>query len=137
MKGEIRMKQTYSKPVFMAEGFSFTESIAACDIQVGESVSPDMITVKSGDKVCNVGDNGHKPGKGTIPSQYYPINIFNDDNDPVSSGCDYDWDGKNILGPVDAEGKRPSYGDWGPAIYGAVANNDNHKPAYNGKTFHS
>ena len=51
------MKKVYESPVFLAEAYSFSSSIANC----GQSVNnPQFVEV--GDKLCDNPHNGHKYG---------------------------------------------------------------------------
>lgn len=124
------MKKDYNRPYFFAEEYSFCDSIASCEIQVGESESPDPILIHEKDSLCPVGDGGHYAGKNNanIPGSMYPLTLFNDGE---KNDCLFDWSG----GDVTSNGE--SYGDFGHAFYGATANNYNHRPAYKGKTFFS
>ena len=50
----------YEKPVFIVESYTFSDSIAACDIDV-DIAKP--IKIGSNTSLCDVGDNGHHFGK--------------------------------------------------------------------------
>lgn len=51
------MKKVYESPVFLAEAYSFSSSIANC----GHS-SKEPVTVHVGDPLCLQGDGGHRYG---------------------------------------------------------------------------
>lgn len=116
------MKREYVKPVYIAESYMFTESIAACDISVG-SPETNPITVNKGDSMCPVGDSGHIAGKGYLGTegyQQYPVTIF---NDGPQDGCSFDWNGDRK--------------EFGQAFYGANPSEKKHIPAHNGSVFFS
>lgn len=118
------MKKTYVKPVFYAEKYTVSSSIAACEYHTDPN-EPLMITY--GQKLCAVGDNGHTAGEGILADQrIYPTTVFNDGTD--KDGCIYDWDGMTVAQTGESFGK---------SFYGAKANNDNHVPAYNGAVMFS
>lgn len=53
------MKKAYVKPVFLAEEFEGTASVAACEYRA----SHDPLEVWNERNICSVGDNGHFIGK--------------------------------------------------------------------------
>ena len=120
----------YVKPNFYAENYQITDSIAACNGDQQISVQ-EKLTVEIGKAMCPVGDKGHFSGKGFIPASEYPLTLFNDGKEKTD--CKYDWNGKgDVYGP---DGK--PVGSFGKAFYGAEAQNDNHRPAYDQKVFFS
>lgn len=135
------MKRKYEKPVFYAEGYVFSSSIAACDIDI-DITAP--LTIERGvTKLCPVDDNGHFFGgkkinkhgkrgyKGSISEEIGDkrdfVTLFNDGD---ATGCEYDWDGRaNIVAQT---------GDsFAASFFGNEANPGNHAPAYNGQVFMS
>ena len=129
------MKREYVKPVFYAEEYVVTNSIAACEFtDVNEP-----LTINYGDNVCGHGIDGHVWGgqngkSGTIGNVNNGVlTLFNDGAD--KDACLYDWGGPNnnvVTGP-DGE----SYGSFAQAFYGNSADVGNHSPGYMGQSFFS
>lgn len=132
------MKKTYVKPVFVAEGYTFTESIASCYKNPDANTSPVKIP-KFGTNLCAANDGGHKAGDGGMYTKEtdYPLTIFNDGagkvwdkidhvddkGRPYLVGCDYDWAGETKEGLA----------DFSQDFYGNnSANSHQHRPAING-----
>lgn len=131
------MKREYISPVFIAELYSFTESIANCDVPEGKA----PLLINWEEHLCVAGcDKGHVAGKGglyTNPTDY-PLTIFNDGKDivwdkkdpiyadtdpehkyPIYSGCDYDWTGD------DKKFSQDFFGN-------SASSSDQHRPSYKG-----
>ena len=131
------MKKIYSKPVFYAEQYFFSDSIASCGYQVDPNRP---VNIQFGTNVCGVGDGGHKYGnKGGI----YNWDISDGTQDFVTATlfatttteCTFGWDyNKNI---VYSPGKTTQLGTFAQAFYGNSANEDNHAPGYDGAAFFS
>lgn len=128
------MKRKYEKPVLYAEGYVFSSSIAACDIDI--DITAPLTIVKGVTKLCPVDDNGHVFGgqngkKGSIIQKLHEdrekVTLFNDGD---ATGCEYDWDGRtNIVAQT---------GDsFAASFFGNEANPQNHAPAYDGQVFMS
>lgn len=126
------MKRKYVKPVFYAEEYVFSSSIATCDIDI-DTTAP-LTIIRKETRLCPVQDNGHCFGgsngrKGSITvklgDQSEAVTLFNDGD---SAGCKYDWDGRaNIVAQT---------GDsFAESFFGNEANKENHAPGYNGQTF--
>ena len=124
----------YEKPIFIVESYTFSDSIAKCDIDI-DTTGP-LTIIKGETKLCPVDDNGHVWGsqngkKGSIIEKCHEtkteITLFNDGD---STGCEYDWNGRtNIIAQT---------GDsFANSFFGNGANPDNHAPAYNGQVFMS
>ena len=134
------MKTKYEKPLFIVENYTFSDSIAKCDIDI-DTTEPLKIYRKIGDegtntKLCGVMDEGHVWGgqngkKGSIIDRLKEtrnqITLFNDGD---SLGCQYDWDGRNNVVAQTGDSFAESF-------FGNDANPDNHAPAYNGQVFMS
>lgn len=94
----------YEKPVFIVESYTFSDSIAACDIDA-DIAKP--IKIDSNTSLCDVGDNGHHFGKkGSVISEnpgMESTTLFNDGAE--STACYFDWNGNpNIVyGPKKME----------------------------------
>lgn len=126
--GGIKMKREYVKPVFIAETYAFSESIAACDYHQGDTEANPVI-IPANVHMCPVNDGGHVTGKKGIPVSKYPVSVFNDGD---ATGCTFDWE-KNGIVKFDGV----IYPSFGQALFGAKANNENHTIIYNGKVFFS
>lgn len=106
------MKKAYVKPVFAAEVFESTESVAACTIG-----SSDPYAVWKGDFICTHGNNGHKvdhTGKAPVSDYWgYATNGHSKDGTEISNAdtntssmlfnsgrveCDFVWN--SYSGPV-------------------------------------
>lgn len=111
-------KQKYTKPLFIIEQYAYNDSIAACEYQTDPNKPLEIV---EGQMLCNVGDEGHVAGRGSIKKTAFPTTVFNDGID--HDACIYDWDGIIVAQTGESFGK---------SFYGANANNDNHVPAYNG-----
>lgn len=121
------MKRNYVKPVFVAECYSFSSSIAKC----GWSVN-DPLTVNKGDNLCKGGNDGHvykgqNGKKGLLQDAPDTITLFNDGS---ASACQYDWNGEtNIVSQTGA--------DFASSFYGNEADWGSHAPGYKGLVFYS
>lgn len=122
------MKKVYESPVFLAEAYSFSSSIASCDYSTGPNTP---VTIRLGDNLCSVGDQGHKYSTNSLAYQQFQLQeatIFNDGTD--NSACYFDWAGKGK--PVAQTGK-----SFAQTFYGNSANEDKHAPGYKGAAFFS
>ena len=129
-KGIIIMKKVYESPVFVAEEYNFSDSIAQCDIHPDDYIeNNNYLEIALKDNICG-SDNGHKAGSGAIPESLYPVRLFNDGSDV--DVCAFDWDGKVVK---DTNGI--SYGSFQAAFAGDSADNPNHTPAFKGQIFFS
>ncbi len=125
------MKKVYEKPVFVAEEYTFSDSIAKCDIDI-DTTKP-LTFIKKQTNACPVGDGhvygGNSGNKGTIVTECKgadKITLFNDGTD--ATGCEFDWDGrKNIVAQT---------GDnFAVSMYGNDASLGNHSPSYGTQVF--
>lgn len=126
---DYEMKRSYERPVFYAEAYIFSSSIAKCDIDV-DTTAP--LTFKVGETNACANGDGHVYGgqnskKGAIRENGGAdvITLF---NDGAATACQYDWDGRtNIVAQTEK--------NFAESMYGNDANVGNHAPAYNGSTF--
>lgn len=122
------MKKVYESPVFLAEAYSFSSSIASCDYSTDPNTP---VPIKLGDNLCIVGDKGHKYSEKSLAYQKFHLSeatIFNDGTD--NSACIFDWAGKGK--PVAQTGQ-----SFAQTFYGNNASEGNHAPGYNGAAFFS
>lgn len=122
----------YESPVFFAETYRFSSSIAKCDIDA-DTTAP-LTIVLGQTNMCNGGTDGHVYGghnmkQGSIVENgiaVSPATIFNDGTS--NSGCWYDWDG--ITNKVAQTGD-----NFAASFYGNQANEGKHSPGYQGQSF--
>jgi len=121
----------YESPMFFAETYRFSSSIAKCDIDIDTTAPLSIILGQT--SMCDGGADGHVYGgqnqkKGSIVENgiaVSPATIF---NDGASSACWYDWDGRT--------NKVAQTGDnFAASFYGNQANEAKHAPGYEGQTF--
>ena len=124
------MKKVYESPVFLAEAYSFSSSIASC----GQSVNNPQF-VKVGDELCDTPHNGHKYGGQHGTSGSLAVNditsgyLFNDGD---ATACTIDWDYQNDIVKVNGS----PYGSFSQAFYGNNSSGG-HRPGYHGVAFFS
>lgn len=132
------MKRSYSRPVFYAEEYTFSSSIAKCDLDI-DTTDPLTFVVKE-TNVClkpngdgTYTSDGHVYGgnngdKGAVREAGGAdvITVF---NDGISeNACQYDWDGrKNIVAQTGQNFQR--------SFVGTNADFKNHAPGYEGLVF--
>ena len=135
------MRRSYSRPVFYAEAYTVSDSIAACDYKVEETT---VLEIEKGDNMCSNSHNGHKYGgqKGNSGNIVgfgggNNITLFNDG--AGTSGCQYDWGGRqnNVVYGYDQNGNYISMGTFAAAFYGTEATEKQHAPGYMGAAFFS
>lgn len=135
------MRRNYSKPLFFAEEYTFSSSIAKCGINI--DTTPPIVAVKRETILCvqkkNDGsyqsDNGHPYGgnkgdRGLVANMDPDpsITIFNDGDSTNSPNCEYDWDGRtNIV--------RQTGANFAQSFLGTNSDEKNHTPGYNGMAF--
>ena len=126
------MKKVYESPVFLAEAYSFSSSIANCNHS-----SKEPVTVRVGEALCLQGDGGHKYGgqsgdKGTlVKNEIREVTLF---NDGAGTGCPYDWNKNDnqVTGPDGV-----NYGTFAQAFFGNNSNVEQHSLGYGGDAFFS
>lgn len=136
------MKREYVKPVFVAESYSFNDTIAQCEYHVDPNKP---IEIGLDTPLCKVKDGGHSLGgvhdyEGNIAKNYFGatdkehpipegtiITLFNDGSE--KNACLFDWAGPKAQ-IIDAAGNE--YGQFAQAIFGNKAGEGNHAPAYEG-----
>lgn len=115
------MKKVYESPVFLAEAYSFSSSIANCTRKT-DTNKPTEIGL--GENLCQVGDNGHAY---STKSKAYKIcqtevtTIFNDGI--YNNACVFDWAGKGKL----VQQTNLSFAE---TFYGNGASENNHAPVF-------
>ena len=127
------MKKVYESPVFLAEAYSFSSSIASCGYSANEP-----IYVKVGDRLCSQIHNGHKYGGqngnqgNLVANGIMTVTLFNDGSG--ANPCQFDWSNNpnKVTGPDGT-----SFGTFADAFYGNESNPDKHAPGYNGAAFFS
>jgi len=133
------MKKIYESPVFIAEEYCFSESIAKCAHEVDPN---EALTINLGDNLCSKSHNGHKYGgqqgdDGNIITNggANSVTLFNDLATPdEKNDCEYDWDYNNniVYSPSGAD-----MGTFAAAFYGNESNKEQHAPGYKGAAFFS
>ena len=140
------MKKVYESPVFYAEEYTFSDSIARCEYQIDQNSS---LPISLGQNACGANDhNGHKYGgqhgnSGTIAANntnhiYDTIVLFNDLHDVGENAdhtrCQFDWDyNSNVVYGPDGH----DYGTFAQAFYGNDASQGQHSAGYKGNAFYS
>lgn len=122
------MKRNYSKPLFFAEEYTFSSSIAKCDIDI-DTTGP-LTFIKGETNACKSSD-GHVYGQtpqATIIKKCNGGNVITLFNDGEKTECQFDWDGRrNIVAQT---------GDsFAMSIYGNESDPKKHTPAYDGQVF--
>lgn len=135
------MRKNYSKPLFFAETYTASDSIAVCDYKVEDTT---VLTIIKGDCMCDKKHKGHQYGgqhgsSGAIVSNGGGdvITLFNDGEG--TQGCQYDWGGRqnNEVKGYNQQGDYISMGTFAAAFYGNEANEEQHAPGYKGEAFFS
>ena len=115
------MKKVYESPVFLAEAYSFSSSIANCTCKTDTNTPTE---IRLGQNLCSVGDNGHQYSK---KSPAYELcnsevtTIFNDGMN--NNACVFDWAGKGK--PVQQTNL-----SFAKTFYGNGATEKNHAPVF-------
>ena len=134
------MKKSYESPVFFAEAYSFSDSIAACEYKVSVK---GPVTLTEGVSLCSLG-NCHtfslknkalvnSAETSTIVAQAGHT-IFNDSPATEEAGegkCTFDWGGRNN------NVVRQTGANFAQSFLGNNAGQDNHSAGYMGEMFFS
>ena len=135
------MRKNYSKPLFFAETYTASDSIAVCDYKVEDTT---VLEITKGDCMCEKNHNGHKyGGQQGSSGAIVPygggevITLFNDGQG--ITGCQYDWGGRqnNEVKGYNQQGEYISMGTFAAAFYGNEATEGQHAPGYKGAAFFS
>lgn len=140
----------YVKPVFYAESYMFSDSIAKCDTSLDPSKA---MVINVGDNLCTAQDGGDVIGKNkNALVKNFPVTVFNDgtniwqnktlytkdDPDYVAIGCDYDWNMPKEDMVYTSDSNPQKLDIFSQTFYGNGASNSNeHRPGYKNAPFFS
>lgn len=133
------MRRKYESPVFVAEEYTFNDTIAkTCEYKVDNNT---VLEIGADTSLCSKGDKGHSLGgqqetsgkivevdfSGSLPREA-TIYLFNN-----HEGCVYKW-----AGPGTSVTKGDyDYGSFANAMFGNSATDSGHSPAYEQEIFFS
>ena len=132
------MKKSYESPVFFAEAYSFSDSIAKCEYQVS---TRGPVALVEGERLCGGNGNCHQfsfsSGAAINDSAIGAKagdTIFNDSpaTDKAGEGkCTFDWGGiyKKVV--------RQTGMSFAQSFFGNEASTGNHSAGYEGEMFFS
>ena len=133
------MRRKYESPVFVAEEYTFNDTIAkTCDFKVDNNT---VLQIDTDTSLCSIGDKGHNLGgqqdtSGKIVKVDFgghlppgaTIYLFNNHEE-----CDYKWAGPGTN--VTRDGY--NFGSFADAMFGNSATDSGHAPAYEMEIFFS